>query len=123
MAFQRIPRELQLSIIKQFDIDARIKTNIIHKLKIPSELSSKLNTINRIRKLNYDLRKFNETNLIVTLQLSRYKSYECYYDYINNGQYWYYVDTSNTASFHGFPYLSVIYPPANQRVGCLYCLY
>lgn len=116
MAFQRIPRDLQLSIIKQFDIDARIKTNIIHKLKIPCELLNKLNNINRIRKLNYDLRKFNETNLIVTVPLSRYKSYECYYDYINKGHYWYYVDTSNTASFNDFPYLSVIYPPANQRM-------
>jgi hypothetical protein len=116
LKFKQLPRDLQLSVIKHFDIDTRIKTNIIHKLKIPIEFSIKLNSLNLMRTLSYELRSRQETTHIVTLRVSTSKSYECYFDNAKNSCYWYYVDSTNSAAHYGFSYLKMIYPAPSQRM-------
>jgi hypothetical protein len=37
-----LPRDLQLLVIKKFDMDTRIKTGIIEKLKVPESLMKTL---------------------------------------------------------------------------------
>ncbi len=37
-----LPRDIHLQVIKHFDIDTRIKTGIIHKLKVPPKLIIRL---------------------------------------------------------------------------------
>jgi hypothetical protein len=55
MSFKDLPRDVQLTVIQKFDIDTRVKTKIIHKLKIPCEFSIKLNSLNMQRRLSYVL--------------------------------------------------------------------
>lgn len=40
-----LPRDLQLQVIKNFDMDTRIKTGIIRKLKVPESLVKTLEKI------------------------------------------------------------------------------
>lgn len=40
--FEALPRDVQLEIIKRFDIDARIRTGIIGKIKIPKAVEETL---------------------------------------------------------------------------------
>ena len=42
---QVLPRDIQLAIIKNFDMDTRIKLGIIFKLKIPDHIKKKLSHI------------------------------------------------------------------------------
>jgi plasmid maintenance system killer protein len=116
MAFTNLPRDIQLSIIQKFDIDTRIKTNVIHKLQVPVELSIKLNSLNLKRKLSFELRVRDERTHIVTLKLSPTKHYECYYNDKDNMYSWYYVDLSSATQNYGFPYLLMLYPPPRQRM-------
>lgn len=46
-----LPRDLQLSIIKNFDMDTRIKTGIIGKLKVPENL---IKTLEKVQIPKYD---------------------------------------------------------------------
>jgi hypothetical protein len=116
MAFTNLPRDIQLSIIQKFDIDARIKTKVIHKLQVPIELSIKLNSLNLMRKLSFELRLRGETTHIVTLKLTPTKYYECYYDNKNNMYRWYYLDTTTQTQNYGFPHLLMLYPPPQQSM-------
>jgi hypothetical protein len=116
LSFKQLPRDLQLSVIKHFDIDTRIKTNIIHKLNIPIDFSIKLNSLNLMRTLSFELRSRQETTHIVTLRISPSKFYVCYFDNAKNSCYWYYVDSTNSATQYGCPYLAMIYPPPSQRM-------
>lgn len=110
MVFTNLPQDIQLCIIQKFDIDARIKTKVIHRLQVPIELSKKLNSLNLKRQFSFELRLRNETTHIVTLKLSPNKHYECYYD--DKDMYcWYYVDLSTATQNSGFPYLLMLYPP------------
>lgn len=114
--FKQLPRDLQLSVIKRFDIDTRIKTKLIHKLKVPTDLSEKLNSLNQKRKLSFELRLREESTHIVTLRLGSHKFYECYYDKNDNELYWYYVDSTSYATQYAFPYLCMIYPLQTRRM-------
>lgn len=116
MSFKQLPRDIQLSVIKEFDIDTRIKTNIIHKLKIPIDFSIKLNSLNLMRTLSFELRSRQETTRIVTLRISPSKHYACYFNNAESSCYWYYVDSTSSVTQHGFPYLAMIYPPPSQRM-------
>jgi hypothetical protein len=40
-----LPRDLQLAVIKNFDMDTRIKTGIIGKLKVPEKLKNTLENL------------------------------------------------------------------------------
>ena len=42
---QDLPRDIQLDIIKRFDMDTRIKCGIVSKLKMPLALVSRLNMV------------------------------------------------------------------------------
>jgi hypothetical protein len=44
--FNQLPRDIRLNIIQKFDIDARIKTKIISRIKTPTYLQSKINKMN-----------------------------------------------------------------------------
>jgi hypothetical protein len=46
-----LPRDLQLLVIKKFDMDTRIKTGIIGKLKVPESL---MNTLEKLQIPKYD---------------------------------------------------------------------
>jgi hypothetical protein len=46
-----LPRDLQLHVIKNFDMDTRIKTGIIGKLKVPESL---IKTLEKIQIPKYD---------------------------------------------------------------------
>lgn len=115
----QLPRDIELSIIKKFDIDTRIKANIIHKLKIPNDFSEHLNALNLKRQMSFELRARNETSHMVTLQLYTGKSYQCYYDETERDYLWYFVDTNNTTTHYRYPYLLTIYPPKSQRMRSL----
>jgi hypothetical protein len=115
----QLPRDIELSIIKKFDIDTRIKTNIIHRLQVPNDLSQKLNSLNLLRKLSFELRSRNETSHMVTLQFYPGKFYQCYYDETEHDYLWYFVDTNNTTTHYRYPYLLTIYPPKSQRMSSL----
>ena len=43
-----IPRDVQLAIIKKFDIDTRIKTNMILKLRVPQDIKDRLSHVCRL---------------------------------------------------------------------------
>jgi len=49
-----LPRDTQIEIIKHFDMDARIKTGIIGKLKVPENLKKTLEKL-QIPKKNWDI--------------------------------------------------------------------
>jgi hypothetical protein len=48
-----LPRDLQLLVIKKFDMDTRIKTGIIGKLKVPEYL---MNTLEKLQPPRLDRR-------------------------------------------------------------------
>jgi hypothetical protein len=45
-----LPRDLQLAVIKNFDMDTRIKTGIIGKLKVPEKLKKALGKLRTPRR-------------------------------------------------------------------------
>jgi hypothetical protein len=44
-----IPRDLQLAIVKRFDMDTRIKTGVVSRLNVPSQLSLRLDKVNTFK--------------------------------------------------------------------------
>jgi hypothetical protein len=106
-----LPRDIELKVIKYFDMDTRIKTHVIGKLNVPDTLIHRLDRImtkrkNSIRRLEEDM----TTEHVVTFPLSQYKYYECYYDKSENQMYWYLVNTTSMYNGDQFPKLSVLFP-------------
>jgi hypothetical protein len=91
MSFYQLPRDIQLFIIKQFDIDARIKTGIIGRIKIPNKLHEKLDQYLKTRILQ------RYEDLLAWVRISSHKYYMCYDEtkYGVKDLYWYIVDTRN----------------------------
>jgi hypothetical protein len=88
MSYEELPRDVHLSIVKHFDIDTRIKTKLIGKLKIPPSFFLKLDK-NLKQRLEID---YTESSHVVTICITGTKFYECYYDVFENQQYWYFVN-------------------------------
>ena len=105
MHCQDIPRDTQLLIMAKFDMETRIKMNIIGKLKVPELLVEKLETYNRTYVTNYEERLKGTTTHVITLDIDHNKKYECYFDMQDNQVYWY---MSTTATV--YPSLTRIYP-------------
>jgi hypothetical protein len=105
MHFQDIPRDTQLLIMAKFDMETRIKMNMIGKLKVPDALVKRLETYNKTYTTNYDERLKGNTTHVITLDIDNNKKYECYYDMQDDQAYWY---MSTTATV--YPSLIRIYP-------------
>jgi hypothetical protein len=105
MSYQNLPRDTQLLIIQKFDMDTRIKTKIIGKLKIPQSLIERLETYNKTCIANYKKRLTGDTTHVITLNIGPSKYYECYYDIYDNQEYWYMVTTQVDV----YPSLRMIY--------------
>lgn len=106
MELSQFPRDVELSIIKNFDMDTRIKTGIIGKLTVPDTIAMCLERIIFQKNDNIKCREKDKlSGHIVTFPLSRYKYYECYYDDSDHNMYWYFVELVDNA----FPKLSCLF--------------
>lgn len=91
MSFNQLPRDVQLFIIKRLEIDARIKTGIIGRIKIPNKLHEKLDQYLKTRVLQ------QYEDLLAWVRISTHKYYMCFDEtkFGVRNLYWYIVDTRN----------------------------
>ncbi len=103
MHFNTLPREIQIHIFQCFDMDARIKTGIIGKLKTPEDFQNTLNSfiMQRIDGLHRNA---------ITVPIAPNKYYECYYDVGYNRNFWYFVDATNSPDTYGYPDIMLLHP-------------
>jgi hypothetical protein len=111
MSFDNLPRELQIYVFKHFDMDTRIKTGIINKLKVPEGLINKLKKYIANRTSNKLLGK---TMVLVTLPIAPMKNYKCYFEgtslshnHNHNHVFWFFVNEGRVANMVGLPSPSV----------------
>jgi hypothetical protein len=112
MSFVNLPRELQLYVFKHFDMDTRIKTGIIHKLRVPKSLINKLE--NYIAKRTYNKITGN-TMVLVTLPIDPMKNYKCFFE-TTNQLVWFFVNEGHVPNMIGLPSPSVtlLFPKPNM---------
>jgi hypothetical protein len=103
MHFNALPREIQIQIFQCFDMEARIKTGFIGKLKTPDDFKNSLNKfiMQRIKGLQRDT---------ITIPISHNKHYECHYDVGYNRDVWRYVDATNSTNTYGCPDITLLHP-------------
>lgn len=49
MVFEKLPRDVQLSIIKRFDIETRAKAGIVFKMRLNNNIVDRLDKINAFK--------------------------------------------------------------------------
>lgn len=96
LSLNDLPRDVVLNVIKHFDMEARIKTNIIGKLYVPDTVTYLIERVISQKKDNFKRRKeHNISGHVVTFPLPHDKYYECYYDDSDHNMYWYCVEFTN----------------------------
>jgi hypothetical protein len=114
MSFDNLPRELQLYVFKHFDMDTRIKTGIINKLRVPKSLIHKLEQYIANRTSN---KLIGKTMVLVTLPIAPMKNYKCYFEgtsisHNHNHIFWFFVNEEHVRNMVGLssPSVTLLFP-------------
>ena len=98
-----LPRDIQLRVINKFDIDTRIKTGLIFKLKVPMHILNKIMQVQlpEIEQLTSSVSSFVTSTIDVG---PYYISYSCRYKHgVKTIQYWEVCDIhGDTCYTHAF---------------------
>lgn len=94
MSFMNLPRDIQLSIIRRFDIDTRIKTSVIGRLQVPDLFLTKLTSILHAHINAIKIIKETPKDDVHILTTTIYENDDCkksfmyYFDMLDNVVYW-----------------------------------